>query len=125
MNILIVMTYLKRKFFFKFQEYEYYQTDSLKVFCITEGAEGGRAADSSTKYNSAWLRREVERQFTSQQLAGMSVNDLCSAVFDILSSSKQDDALQNDVSDNILVFDILSSSKQGDALQNEVGDNIL
>ena len=40
----------------------------------------------------------MEKQFSAGQFGGMSVNDICSTIFDILTSSKQDDALQNDVS---------------------------
>ena len=46
--------------------------------------------------DGSWLRTEVERNMDVSQ-SGMSVVDMCSTIFDILTSSKTDEQLQNDV----------------------------
>ena len=62
---------------------------------IEEGASSKRK--NQNRIDGSWLKKQVENQF-EDQLGGMTVNDLCSSIFDMLASSKSDEALQNDVS---------------------------
>ena len=60
----------------------------------------------SEEVDSNWLRKQVEKNFDEKE-SGMPINDLCSTIFDFLSSSKTDSELQNDVMFLCLIFHIL------------------
>ena len=45
--------------------------------------------------DGAWLRRQVEAHMVSSE-SGIATGDLCSTIFDILTSSKSDEELQNE-----------------------------
>lgn len=49
------------------------------------------------EFDAAWLETEMSKYY-SEAAIGLSIEDLCSTVFDVLTSSKTDTELQNDVS---------------------------
>lgn len=50
-------------------------------------------------FDSSWLQREVTQYFPGEETyLGMSKEDLCSTIFDVLTASNSDEKLQNDVS---------------------------
>lgn len=50
-------------------------------------------------FDSSWLQREVTQYFPGEETyLGMSKEDLCSTIFDVLTASNSDEQLQNDVS---------------------------
>lgn len=50
-------------------------------------------------FDSSWLQREVTKYFPGEDTyLGMSKEDLCSTIFDVLTASNSDEQLQNDVS---------------------------
>lgn len=56
---------------------------------------------SSSRFDTDWLKQEVSKYFEDVDLGlGMTVEDICSTVFDFLTSPKSDEELQNDVSIN-------------------------
>ena len=61
-----------------------------------DGSDTAHAAAAGTRMDGSWLRKEVERH-CDQSSSGMSVTDMASTIFDILTSSKTDEQLQNDV----------------------------
>lgn len=60
-------------------------------------------ANSKDEINGSWLRNQCEHYF-SDSSSGVSVLDLCSALFDILSSDRDNAAIQNDLFE-LLGFD--------------------
>ncbi|KAL9968716.1 hypothetical protein ACROYT_G020835 [Oculina patagonica] len=63
----------------------------------------GGEANSKDEINGSWLRNQCEHYF-SDSSSGVSVLDLCSALFDILSSERDNAAIQNDLFE-LLGFD--------------------
>ena len=56
------------------------------------------AGGKDSKMGGHWLRSKVEESFGGPETGlGMSITDLCSHIFEVLSSAKSDDALQNEV----------------------------
>ena len=60
-------------------------------------------ANSKDEINGLWLRNQCEHYFGDNS-SGVSVLDLCSALFDILSSDRDNAAIQNDLFE-LLGFD--------------------
>ena len=60
-------------------------------------------ANIKDEINGSWLRNQCEHYF-SDSSSGVSVLDLCSALFDILSSDRDNAAIQNDLFE-LLGFD--------------------
>lgn len=59
--------------------------------------------NNKDEINGSWLRNQCEHYFGDSS-CGVSVLDLCSALFDILSSDRDDEAIQNEVFE-LLGFD--------------------
>ena len=59
---------------------------------------------SATAKNISWFREQCEIHFRETGTGDLSVADMCSALFDILSSPREDSAIQNDLFD-LLGFD--------------------
>lgn len=76
------------------------QTDFLAIkqdeIPSRDSSSGG--ANNKDEINGSWLRKQCERYF------GQSALDLCSALFDILSSERDNEAIQNELFD-LLGFD--------------------
>jgi hypothetical protein len=49
------------------------------------------------RFDEAWLQREMSKYYNEADI-GLTIEDLCSTVFDVLTSTKSDTELQNDVS---------------------------
>ena len=66
-------------------------------FCFSEAKSKPKKSD---RLDAAWLQREVAKYFNdaSSTALGLSLEDLTSTVFDVLTSPKSDTELQNDVS---------------------------
>ena len=60
-------------------------------------------ATNKDEINGSWLRNQCEHYFGDSS-SGLSVLDLCSALFDILSSDRDNEAIQNDLFE-LLGFD--------------------
>ena len=60
-------------------------------------------AKNKDEINGSWLRNQCEHYFGDSS-SGLSVLDLCSALFDILSSDRDNEAIQNDLFE-LLGFD--------------------
>jgi hypothetical protein len=51
------------------------------------------------RYDSSWLQREVAQYFPGEEsYLGMSREDLCTTIFDVLTEANSDEQQQNDVS---------------------------
>ena len=76
------------------------QTDflAIKQDEIPSRDSSGGGANNKDEINGSWLRNQCERYF------GQSALDLCSALFDILSSERDNEAIQNELFD-LLGFD--------------------
>lgn len=79
------------------------ETNAFDEFSMKYVSPAPAAAASSKtpeeKVGGKWLRLKVEESFGGTETGlGLSVTDLCSQIFDVLSSSKSDDELQNEVS---------------------------
>ncbi|XP_029640230.1 activating signal cointegrator 1 complex subunit 3 isoform X1 [Octopus sinensis] len=58
----------------------------------------GKADSKQDNFNTSALISEVKKHFNNESyVLGMTIENLCSNLFDFLSSSKSDDALQNDL----------------------------
>ena len=91
------------------------------------------AANRKDDINGSWLRNQCEMYFANSS-SGVSVLDLCSAIFDILASDKDNAAIQNDLFE-LLGFDrfefiqtlladrhrivIATSESAGDLIENQ------
>ena len=70
------------------------QFDMKYVSQATESGSGKKG----NKVGGHWLRSKVEESFGGPETGlGMSITDVCSHIFDVLSSAKSDEALQNEV----------------------------
>ena len=70
---------------------------------LREKEKGSVVADDNSGINGSWLRDQCEVYFADSS-SGLSVLDLCSAVFDILASDRDNAALQNELFE-LLGFD--------------------
>lgn len=70
---------------------------------LREKEKGSVVADDNSGINGSWLRDQCEVYFADSS-SGLSVLDLCSAVFDILASDRDNTALQNELFE-LLGFD--------------------
>ena len=70
---------------------------------LREKEKGSDVADDNSGINGSWLRDQCELYFADSS-SGLSVLDLCSAVFDILASDRDNAALQNELFE-LLGFD--------------------
>ena len=70
---------------------------------LRENETGSDVADDNSGINGSWLRDQCEVYFADSS-SGLSVLDLCSAVFDILASDRDNAALQNELFE-LLGFD--------------------
>ena len=61
------------------------------------GSGGGGGRKGGGGLDPGWLRKQVERYYGEEGGLGMSVPDLCSTIFDLLSTSRPDTELQNEV----------------------------
>ena len=61
------------------------------------GGATSTARAASPEIGTGWLRRQIELHYKDRNALGMSTNDLCTTLFDILSSSRTDSELQNEV----------------------------
>ncbi|KAK3097478.1 hypothetical protein FSP39_009969 [Pinctada imbricata] len=60
---------------------------------------------SQERFDSTWLQRQVAQHFDGEDSGlGLSTEDLCSTIFDVLTSPKSNDELQNDLFE-LLGFD--------------------
>nr|XP_022293850.1 activating signal cointegrator 1 complex subunit 3-like [Crassostrea virginica] len=60
---------------------------------------------NTESFDSSWLQREVTKYFPGEETyLGMSKEDLCSTIFDVLTASNSDEQLQNDLFE-LLGFD--------------------
>ena len=91
------------------------------------------AANKKDDINGSWLRDQCEMYFANSS-SGVSVLDLCSAIFEILASDKDNAAIQNDLFE-LLGFDrfefiqtlladrhrivIATSESVGDLIENQ------
>ncbi|ELT88015.1 hypothetical protein CAPTEDRAFT_159536 [Capitella teleta] len=72
------------------------------LFDMKYVSQGGASASAgaskeSEKVGGHWLRKKVELAFGGPETGiGMSITDVCSHIFDVLSSSKSDAELQNE-----------------------------
>jgi hypothetical protein len=73
--------------------------DGYQALAIAEAAEAEKH-----DVDGGWLKREVTKHYGNSESSGMSINDMCSSIFDLLASSKSDDALQTDVSTSPLML---------------------
>ena len=68
----------------------------------SSGTSSGEASNKD-EINGSWLRNQCEHYFGNSS-SDLSVLDLCSALFDILSSDRDNEAIQNEIFD-LLGFD--------------------
>ena len=68
-------------------------------YSTSEKKQTNKTAKSTEKeYDATWLRQEIGKYFGSGTTElGLSVDDLTTTVFDVLTSSKPDSELQNEV----------------------------
>ncbi|XP_061176706.1 activating signal cointegrator 1 complex subunit 3-like [Saccostrea echinata] len=64
-----------------------------------------RESPDKERYDASWLQREVTQYFPGEEnYLGMSREDLCSTIFDVLTASNSDEELQNNLFE-LLGFD--------------------
>ena len=66
--------------------------------------ESSHGTDLHSEVDNLWLRTQLEKEFGDRSSGDLSVMDLCSVVFDVLSSAKDDAEIQNELFD-LLGFD--------------------
>jgi hypothetical protein len=67
-------------------------------FDMKYSVQGAATSPSEEKINGNWLRKKVEQAYGGNETGiGMTIADVCSHIFDVLSSSKSDEELQNEV----------------------------
>ena len=81
-----------------------YQLLLRTLFCLFFSA--AKAKPAKEQLDTAWLQGEVSKYFNgdSSMALGLSLEDLTSTVFDVLTSPKSDTELQNDVRNLLLVY---------------------
>ena len=72
--------------------------------CGTDGDSVVSYDSSASAKNISWFRQQCEIYFKESDSGDLSVTDMCSALFDILTSPREDSAIQNDLFD-LLGFD--------------------
>ena len=75
----------------------------IKEEQIPSRSASSGGASNKDEINGSWLRNQCEHYFGDSS-SGVSVLDLCSALFDILSSDRDNEAIQNELFD-LLGFD--------------------
>ena len=75
----------------------------IKEEQISSRSASSGGASNKDEINGSWLRNQCEHYFGDSS-SGVSVLDLCSALFDILSSDRDNEAIQNELFD-LLGFD--------------------
>ena len=70
----------------------------LKYSQVYDEKAGKSKIKRTKSVDTGWLKNEVEKYFGKNEALGLSILDMCSTLFDTLSSSKSDSELQNDVS---------------------------
>jgi hypothetical protein len=50
------------------------------------------------QYGKAWMKKQVSECFDSGNSTGLSVGELCDSIIQLLTSSRSNDELQNEVS---------------------------